>query len=77
MRRGRGRRVMRRQFGGGGQNVDDEKNGADVTVVKIATQAKPEFVPARLCEILAYLSLVLMTCNQLHFEAKPKIVSLR
>jgi len=59
---------------GGAKRVDDEKNGADVTVVKIAT-CKPEFVPARLCEILAYLLLVLMTSNQLHFEAKPKIVS--
>jgi hypothetical protein len=29
----------------GGQNVDDEKNGADVTMVKIATQANPNLSP--------------------------------
>ena len=29
----------------GGQNVDDEKNGADVTVVKIATRTNPNLSP--------------------------------
>jgi hypothetical protein len=29
----------------GGQNVDDEKNGADVTLVKIATRTNPNLSP--------------------------------